>query len=228
MRAVNLVPPEQRIGAKGSLGAAHAVLAGLGLLLVLVSAWAFAGRAVADREGELARITAEADQTEARAAALEPYRQFADLRRRRVETVTGLVENRFDWAAALHEVSRVVPNDVWLTSLLGTVAPGVSVEGGSAGATGSLRSSLAVPAIEMSGCTRDQARVARFLTRLRTIEGVTRVSLAESRKGSGGATASAGSGDGGDCSAGSERPKFEAVVFFERSPTRPSGEVEVR
>ncbi len=224
MRAVNLIPPDLRSGsdAPGRSGPAVNILIGvLGVAVVLVSAWTLAGRQVADRQSELNRTRAEAAEAVRHAGLLEPYAKFSELRKKRVETVTSLSRSRFNWPHALREVSRVTPKDVWLTQMLGTVAPGVQVDGGATTGAGSLRTQIKSPAVEITGCTTAQDNVARYLAELRRIDGVTRVSLASSEKlenATGGGAPVAGSGAGSDCRRGNDRfPKFDLVVFFERS-----------
>ncbi len=221
MRAVNLLPADLR-GARGAGGGSgngvYVLLGVLALALVLVSVYTLTAKSVTDKKNDLTEVTAKAEATEARAGQLEPYTKFAELRAKRVETVTSLSRSRFNWPYALREVSRVLPSNVWLTDLLGTVAPGVTVEGSGSGATSGLRSALGVPALELSGCTVDQESVARYLARLRSIDGVTRVSLASSEKNDSVTAGGGGGANDGDCRQGLDRiPKFEAVVFFERS-----------
>jgi hypothetical protein len=119
----------------------------------------------------------------------------------------------------MRDLARALPEDVWLTSLVGTVSPGVTFEGGgSAGATGSLRSALPAPAIEMIGCTVSQSDVSRVLARLRTMHGVQRVSLASSEKSDSttGPVVAGNGGGSGDCRNGDGRfPLFQVVVFFD-------------
>jgi hypothetical protein len=142
-----------------------------------------------------------------------------------VQTVTSLAKSRFDWAHALHEVARVLPENAWLTSLTGTVSPGTTVAGGGGGG---LRGSLAVPAIEVTGCTTSQSSVAKMMARLRLIDGVHRVSLSSAEKGTGSAgpanavsdSAAGATGSGGgstsDCRNGHAKfPKFNMVVFYD-------------
>lgn len=228
MRAVNLIPPDLRRagGSAGATGPAVYVLLGvLAAAVVVVAAWAFVGRSVAQAEADLERVRAEADAAEVRAGQLKPYAQFHEIRAKRVETVTSLSRSRFNWPFALREVSRVLPDDVWLTRVVGTVAPGVQLDAGGGGGSTTLRNALSSPAIEMSGCTTSQEQVARFLARLRSIQGVTRVTLAESEKldvsragGGGGGGGGGGAGGGSDCRQGNGRiPKFELILFFEAS-----------
>lgn len=217
MRAVNLIPAEARKGAGGAAGrsggAAYVLLGALAVLVVLMGLWVGTGRQVDSRKGELADVQRQAVAAQAKADKLQSYTAFAQLREQRVQTVTSLAGSRFDWSHALREVSRVVPKDTWLTSLAGTVTPGVQVEG-AGGATSSLRSAVAAPAVEVTGCTTSQDAVATMMSRMRLIDGVQRVSLAASEKadqaGGGG-----GGGQGGDCRSGSDRrPQFSLVVFF--------------
>ena len=216
MKAVNLIPQDLRKvrGATGGRSGAgvYVLLGVLGLVAVLVSAWALSTRQVSDKKSELARVSAEATAAQQRAAELKPYIEFARLSEKRVQTVRELARNRFNWPYALREVSRVMPSDVWLTSLVGTAAPGVAVPGG----TGSgLRATVQAPAVEITGCTTDMANVARFIARLRDVEGITRVGLDSSEKAE---TTGAGGGGGGDgdCRAGSDDyPQFQLVAFFE-------------
>ena len=229
MRAVNLIPQDLRraSGSAGATGPAVYVLLGvLGVLVVLVAAWGLAARSVAQSRSDLDRVTAEATAAEARAGELKPYAQFRDMRAKRVETVTSLSRSRFNWPFALREVSRVLPRDVWLTQVVGTVAPGVQIEDAGGGTTTPLRSQLASPAIEIVGCTTGQQQVARYLARLRSVQGVTRVSLAQTEKvdvadsptGSPGGGSGGGGSVSGDCRHGDRKiPQFGLVIFFEAS-----------
>ena len=219
MKAVNLIPNELRgagSGAPGRTGGAvYVALGALAVVLVLVTAWGLAARSVTTKRSELNKVTAEAVNAEQRAGELEPYQRFADLRKKRAETVASLSRTRFNWPYALREVSRVLPGDVWLSSLQGTVAPGVPLEDAAGGTTTQLRGALSVPAIEITGCSHTQSTVAKYLASLRQIDGVTRVALGASEK-----TDSQGGGGGGDsdCRQGNPRiPRFEVVVFFEKS-----------
>ena len=93
-----------------------------------------------------------------------------------------------------------------------------------AGADSPLRGAISAPAVSIDGCTRDQESVARMMARLRTVSGVTRVSLAKSNKPDdtqGGTTDSAAPAVGGAEVAGCSgkgkdiAPEFQVVVFFE-------------
>jgi Tfp pilus assembly protein PilN len=210
MKAINLIPLEERRGTTAggrSGGAVYAVLGALLVLVVMASAYAMSSRDIKSAKADLARVQAEATATQAQADKLAAYTQFADMRKRRVATVASLAASRFDWPHALHEVSRTIPSDAWLTSLRGTVTPDTAVDG----ASDPMRAALPLPAVEIAGCTTTQKNVARMVASMRLIDGVERVSLSSSEKPSGVGAAAAQGGD--SCSVGN-RPKFSMTVFF--------------
>lgn len=213
MKAVNLIPGDtprgsrapKLVAAGGPIGA-YVVIAVLAVAVVATAAWTLTNKELTDKQTQLAQVEREAQAAEARTNALKPYTEFAALRSARVDTVSGLLEGRFDWAHSLREVARVVPADVDLTSLVGTVSPTSKIQGAGGG---SLRSSLPVPAIDMIGCAKTQAHVATLLARLRAIDGVDRVSLSSSEK------LDTASRSETDCRATSKMPQFQVTVFYE-------------
>lgn len=216
MKAVNLIPPDARRSGRGKAGSSlpagigsYVLLGALAVAVLMAGAWAMTGRQLSGRRTDLASVQREAQAAAAKVASLAPYKQFSTLAASRVETVTGLVDGRFDWSAGLREVARVIPADVDLTSLVGTTSPSSPVEG--AGGSGSLRAALPLPAIDLIGCARSQSRVAELLARLRAIDGVQRVSLASSEK-----SDSASLSDT-DCRRTVRMPQFQLTVFF-RAP----------
>ena len=222
MRAVNLIPSEAGGGGRGgaSIGP-WALFAVLGLLLVGVLGYVLTNNQLVDRRAQLSGLQTQAHAIQARADAARPYREFAALAQARVETVRQLGAARFDWHRAFANLAQVIPGDVWLTSLLGTVAPGVSVDGAGSGDTGSLRSALPNPAIELTGCTTGNDEVARLISRLRLMTGVVRVALSSATKDD--TSTGGGGGDGGDCRYGHAGfPQFGIVVFFAPLPAVPA------
>jgi Tfp pilus assembly protein PilN len=225
MRAVNLIPSDQQRGAGGAAGksggGAYILLGALALMVIMAAAYVVTGKSVDDKKAQLADVSQQATAAEAKAASLTSYTRFASVRAKRVETVSQLADSRFDWAHALREVARVMPDNAWLTQLTATTSSSVNVGGGS----GNLRQALDVPAIQVQGCTTSQASVARLIARLRLIDGVQRVTLEDSTKGQevpgGGNTATAApSGNSGDCRGGHAKfPVFNVDVFFTQTAT---------
>jgi Tfp pilus assembly protein PilN len=229
MRAVNLIPSDQQRGAGGAAGksggAAYALLGGLALLVVLVATFVVTNKSVSDKEAELASISEQATAAEAKAQQLTSYTKFASIRQKRVDTVTQLADSRFDWAHALREVARVLPENAWLSQMTATTSSKVTISGANSG----LRGALDVPAIVIQGCTTSQASVAKLIARLRLIDGVQRVTLEDSTKGAeqaGSSTpvSSGAAGGSGDCRGGHAKfPIFNVDVFFEQGAAIATG-----
>jgi Tfp pilus assembly protein PilN len=219
MKAVNLIPGDSRPGWRGSSARSGAsvylLLGALAVAVALVTVYTLTTNRISDQKAKVAELRTEASQAESMAARLDPYVEFAKLAQARAETVREISSSRFDWHAALAGLSRVVPANTSLESLVGSVVPGASVSGAGASGTGTdLRGDIAAPAFQLSGCSDSQDDVARLVSQLRVIDGVTRVSLEDSQKSAGsqsGASVSSPSGEAA-CPAGS--PTFDLVVFF--------------
>jgi Tfp pilus assembly protein PilN len=218
MRAVNLIPVDERRGVSHTSGLGSYIVLGLLALVVAMSAaYTLANRSVATHRQELASVEARASAIEGHAQTLDGYTTFSSLRQKRSETIRALAASRFDWSHTLHEVARTIPADAWLTSMRGTVSSSASAEGGG---SDPLRASLPGPALELIGCTTSHDKVAGVVSNLRRVDGVERVSLSSSVKN--GAAAGGGGGSGGDCRHGSGRfPQFSMTLFF-AAPTAKS------
>jgi Tfp pilus assembly protein PilN len=215
MRAVNLIPVEDRRGGGGAgsgLGS-YIVLGVLAVVVAMSASYTLAKGSLSDRRAELESVQAQVHAAEAKAQQLSSYTTFAALREKRTATVTSLASSRFDWAHALHEVARTIPSNAWVTSLRGTVAPGIALDGGG---DDPLRAAIQSPAIELVGCTVSQKDVSSVISSLRRIDGVERVSLSSSQKLATGAGKDTGGGDSdGDCRHGNGHyPLFSMTLFF--------------
>jgi Tfp pilus assembly protein PilN len=230
MKAINLLPPDLRGTPKGAspkakptavtdepggIGA-FVVLGALAACVAALAAYVLTTNTVKDRTAQLETVTAEATAATQRINQLKPYAEFQEMAETRIQTVKDLASSRFDWEQALRDISRAVPADVTLTSLNGTIAGGAGTGGSS------VRTAIAAPAIELKGCTRGQKQVATLLSRLRAVDGVTRVALSKSIKP---AVTAAAAGTPAATVAGVPQsgcgqgrpPQFELVMFFERS-----------
>jgi hypothetical protein len=138
VRAVNLIPPDQRRGAGGLAGrtggVAYVVLGMLVALVVLGSVYALSVHQVATHKATLAQVTSEANAVQQQVGALQAYVAFDALTQQRVQAVAQLAEERFDWPRAMQQVALALPSNVTLTSLVGAAGGGAAA--GSTGATG--------------------------------------------------------------------------------------------
>jgi Tfp pilus assembly protein PilN len=236
VRAVNLIPggqlPGSGITVGRSQGAAYAVVALVGGLALLALLYGQARRDVSSQRTHLASLQAQSAQAQAAAAGLAPYTNFISLREERERAVSALVDARFDWAHAFHELGRVLPAAASISSIDGSVGsssasgaasvkPAGAAGASSAGAAGASSAGTSstppgsVPTITVNGCATSQAEVAVTLNRLRLIDGVSEVALQSSTKSS--STGSSASGSSGQC--GSGAPAFGAVLTFDPLPS---------
>ncbi|MBA3809888.1 MAG: hypothetical protein H0X28_16065, partial [Solirubrobacterales bacterium] len=116
MRAVNLIPSEQRggapVGAGQSEGAAYGLLGLLAGVAVLALLYGMAHHQISSRKAQAASVAAQAQQAQSAAQSLAPYTSFIAMREARLQAVATLVNSRFDWAHVFHEFGRVLPTGI--------------------------------------------------------------------------------------------------------------------
>jgi Tfp pilus assembly protein PilN len=159
MRAVNLLPLDTRAGRRRPPVAALAV-AGAGVLAASLLAVGFvsANGTVTSREEELAGLEQELAVAK-RAAKPKPAQTSMNAERdQRFTALSGAMAERLAWDRILREVSLVLPDDVWLSSL----AAGSGAEATSAPAAGA----QSAQNVTFSGFTYSQESVARLMNRL--------------------------------------------------------------
>ena len=216
MRPVNLLPPEDR----GELAPArtglfpYLIVAAMVVALLAVIGVALTNKQINDREAEKASLEARQAQAQARADALAPYAEFAQTSEARVATVTTLAQSRFDWVRVLKELSLVLPDDIWLTSLTGA-----------SGTSGDSDAALAVPNLAITGCGTGHRAVAAFIETLQDIDGVTRVGVASSVRGE--ASEGGGEGGAGSCQTRNFIAGFDLTVAFDAATVPASGAAPV-
>jgi Tfp pilus assembly protein PilN len=223
MRAINLIPSDQRRGqhapARTGPLVPYLIVGLMVAALAGVSAMVLVNNQIADREAEVAELKREEATLKVRAERLAAYTEFRAVREQRAATVAGLADSRFDWERVLRELALVLPEDVWLVKATGTASPAVTPIDG---ANVSTRTSVAGPALELKGCAPGQESVAAFVAALEDIDGVTRVGVATSKRPDLSATAEGGAGgagtvgsEGDDCRTRDFVALFEIVVAFD-------------
>jgi Tfp pilus assembly protein PilN len=235
MKAVNLIPGERRrksrdvVGRSG--GAALIVLGLLAGLIALVVMYGSSSHQISSQAGEAAELTAKTSAVEARTGRLSSYTSFVAMAEQRMRTVSQLVESRFDWSHALHELGRVMPAGTALDSLHGAVGSAGNQVSATSSASSSSSGSTAstsvtsstppgsMPTFTLSGCATSQATVAQTLQRLRLMDGVSEVQL-QSSTSSGSSSGGSASAGGGSCPAGD--PSFTVDVGFAALPAAPA------
>jgi Tfp pilus assembly protein PilN len=226
MRPVNLIPQDERRGDRAAMrtGAFSYVLLGaLAVAVLAVAVLALTSKQISDRKSEVASLQVQEQEAQAKAQSLAAFTQFRAAQEARSGTIVSLAQSRFDWQRVLNELSRVIPSDVWLTKLAGTVDPSVSVTDGPEVQT---RDSVPGPALTMEGCGASQDAVAGLIANLQEIDGATRVGLESSERpddSQGTAATAPTTSDSGaantDCRTRDFITQFKIVVAFDEVPT---------
>jgi len=177
VRAVNLIPAEQRRGAGGiagrSGGVVYVLTGGLTVLVLLGVVYALAVHSVADKKGQLASLTDQVTATQAQAQVLQPYIAVAALSQSSTGQVVTLAKSRFDWPNAMRQLALALPSDVTFISFTGATADASTLATGTAASsTGNGGTNFTI-----SGCAATQREIADVLTNLASVPDVTNVSL---------------------------------------------------
>lgn len=218
MRAVNLIPADSRAGSRsrGSSTAmaipVYVLLGFLAAAVALVTVYVLTNNSIASRTAKLSNLKTEVAQEQAAVARLGEFTKFAALAQTRISTVNSIAAARFNWNGALSDLAKVIPANTTLQSVVGTVVPGATTGGSGSGSTGALRGDVTAPAFELSGCTHSQDDVAKLMSQLRLINGVTRVTISDSQMSSNGSSTAA---NGTSQGCGANAPSFDVVVFFQ-------------
>ncbi len=220
MKAVNLIPADERAGVGGAAGrsggAVWVLVGGLAGLVIMASVYALSVRHAADARAKDAAAISQAAGARSRAAQLAPYQQFFTTGHARITQVATLVKGRYDWSGVMHGIAVTLPSDVSLTTLTASLsaaggtapAPGTSAPAAPAPASPAPASSAppapgvartaavqVSPTVLLGGCARSHPEVAHVLDALGGMSGVQNVSFASSTKGA--TTQAAGAGSGG-------------------------------
>ncbi len=227
MRPVNLIPEEERRGDKSPTRAgpvSYLVVGALAVLFFAVVALAFTSKNISDKESDKAAAEQELTAATERAQSLAEFQNFRTIHDTRTTTVSSLAQSRFDWERVMRELALVIPSNVWLINLTGSVSPAVQLN---EGAEIAIRDTVPGPAIELIGCSVGQDEVAGFVAALEDIDGVTRVGVEESARevqdpGSAGGDSASGAGGTDDCRTRDFIYQFKIVVAFDAVPAPPS------
>jgi len=177
MKRIDLLPPEQRVKASRERGLLWAILILVAIVVALGLVYVWQNGQVTDKQVELDGLAAEASVVQQQAVALRPYAEIQTTRTAMTQTAKGIYDSRVPWSTILQEVSLVIPENVRLQSLSGTVPltmlPGPAVPPAAAGAA-------ATTDLTFTGMSYTHKDVAEFMTRLGLIPQLSNVQLASS------------------------------------------------
>ena len=179
MRAVNLIPTEQRRAkATGKAsGSAYVIVGVLAVVLVMAVAYVLTSNKVNENETKAADAKQQADALEAQAAALGSFTNFAAIKDQRLASVVTTAQTRFDWERLMREVSMLMPEGSWLRTTSASVVGEASATGEPAAATAGAALN---PTATFVGCTKKQSEVATLMVRMGQLHRATDVKLNQS------------------------------------------------
>jgi Tfp pilus assembly protein PilN len=169
MSQVNLLPPElrQRLAVRRTTSLVAAIALGA---LALMGVFYFL---------QLQRQADEQDDLEAQQARnaelqsqIDGLQQFADLQAElgaKQELLSTIFVNEVSWSGALLDVSRVIPDASYLTSLTGQVIP--SPEGEVADPTAGTPDTTLIGNMTFQGVAQEIDTIATWITQLEQVEG---------------------------------------------------------
>ena len=181
MRAINLLPRDdaKRTGKqKKQWIVLVPVIAALLLTVALAALFLNASGKVKSRQADLNGLKAElAAIPTPDVSKVQTATALAAERNTRVTALNTALSHRVAWDRVFRELSLVLPDDVWLTTVSAKAPVSSSVAATAAAPTGA----VAATGLTLDGCTYSQAAVARLLSRLAVIPDLTNVQLQQSQ-----------------------------------------------
>jgi Tfp pilus assembly protein PilN len=185
MRAVNLLP-RQQVEEKREQPNAVALVAGIGgaiVVLGLVGGFLLANRSV-DRQRQAladARSLLAATPAHHASAKTTAFRStILSQREERALALASAIGKRVPWDRILSHMALVMPGDVWLTKVTGSVPLQSALPAGTVVPTAPTAIPAVPTALEIDGYTYSQPSVARFIERLQVDPDLKNVQLKSS------------------------------------------------
>jgi Tfp pilus assembly protein PilN len=167
MIQVNLLPPEVRERVK-SRRVTLAVAAGAGVALVLLAfVFVLQSSRLSSAKQQLAVQQSANAALQTKVDGLQRYRLLAQRVADARALVTEITGHQIMWSGALRDLSMVIPTDVFLTQLAGTLQPA----GTTTMAPGATPATTIVGNITFTGSALDQPALALWLERLEKVDG---------------------------------------------------------
>jgi Tfp pilus assembly protein PilN len=170
MRAVNLLPSDLERARRSTprtrivLAAAAPVIAGS----LVVAGWSLEHDGVLRRQSDLASVNARIAAVQPAGRDAAATQNLVSLRTQRLASLSAALRTRVAWDRTLQQLARVLPEDVWLTSV-SLQSPGAAT--------------ASPTPFTLAGTTRSHDSVAQLLARLQLLPALSGVQLASSTAG---------------------------------------------
>ena len=217
MKRLNLLPSELRPRGGNVRHSTYAVLGGLLAATLAMTLYWVVQSGANSTANQIEGLQNETTVAKKDAASLGPYAAFSAMKDARERSVRVVAETRFDYERLTRELTRVLPEGVWIGHLdVAPAPPEQSVV--DAGADSTVGAQEPPPAMTVSGCAPSQDVVANTLDRMRALTSATDVELGTSSNSSEKTASSSdrpyvvsGAGASADC-AGHGEVAFDATV----------------
>ena len=172
MTQVNLLPTEVREGQKSRRALAAVILAVGAAVFLLLFIYTLQTARLANANHKLADQQAKNQGLQTQIDSLQQFAQLkAEVALRQTLTQQALT-NQVRWSGVLRDISMVIPNQMWLTSMNATVSD--TLQGGAAATPGAppvVGAQTLVGTIQFQGVASDNPTIALWLSRLVRVNG---------------------------------------------------------
>lgn len=186
VRRINLVPVAERARTKTDVGALALVVAGVIVLAAIAFSYYYFSNDLSTKKDQLAQLQAENAQVQAELASLAGFDALAQKKEQALAVVQSLYVGRTLVSQVLGDLSLVIPDNAWLSSL-SVDAPVNAVAVAAAGGAGAGAASAG--SVDIQGSTYSFEDVATFLVRMGLVPGFVDVNLASAGSTTGGVAA---------------------------------------
>jgi Tfp pilus assembly protein PilN len=185
MRAVNLLPRDVEATTSSRLSppVVTGMVVGIVVITLLAVGFIRESAGVSHKRTELDAARAELALIPAPVVTSSVSSTLAGQRTLRITALQGALNGRVAWDRVLREISLVLPENVWLTSLTlqtPASATGVTVPGGATSATAAPTTTTAPTDFTLNGKAFTHLDVARLLSRLALVPDLENVTLGHS------------------------------------------------
>jgi Tfp pilus assembly protein PilN len=167
MTEVNLLPPELRRRHRARSRSRQVIAGVAAVILLLIVVWFFESSKLATAESDLAAQNATNVGLQTKISSLQ---RFADLQNQlnvKKELVADLEKSEVQWSGVLHDLSMVMPSDVFITSFDAQINLGIGGWETEVGPTG------LIGTLQMSGVALNFPNVALWIDRMSNVTGWT-------------------------------------------------------
>lgn len=225
MRPVNLIPADERRGASRGASTSSGISA---YILVGVLAFAVIGalllttksNAIKAQESKLADLTAEEAALQQKEQPVSTYATLQQTAQARFDAVYDTARGRFNFERRLRQLTRVLPNTTILTKLDASLTGDGGAAGAPAPAAGEA-GAAAAPTFKLTACTTaGKPGVALATTRMRNLDGVTKVTVGKVTTGTSCELGSSSSASSASATAGQAQAGSASTTALAATRTR--------